>query len=225
MPINSHIQVPKGVLKYFADPISKKVWYLDIQKGKIRKVSPRKLGCSLDYFSGDMEDFLDANVESPVSKLNKKARDFCLGEDQTITITVQDQVTVKLYVKNLLVRSKFALQSILDNSITAELFNDQSNHDDLVYTGLVTKGSIDDLLKKGKVSLLVNHTEHNLVIPRNGFYSIISQGVEYLIIPISPKGAWMIILQPASQGDDIDESTHYIEQAMNGKFIVQYTIT
>lgn len=209
MAENSHIQVPNGVLKYFADPLNKKVWYLDIRSGVISKISPKKLGCSIDYFSSGIEDFLDVNIESPISRINKKVRSFCLGEVHTVMITVQDQVTVKLYVKNLMARSNLALHSFLDNSITAILFNDQDNHDHVVHTSIAVAGKIDDLLRDGKVSVLVNQTKHNIVIPRNGFYSAISQGVECLVIPISPKGAWIIFLQPYSQIDDIEELTHY----------------
>lgn len=58
MSINSHIQLPKGILKYFRDETDteKKVWYLDIKSREIRRKPAGDLGTSKGYFSDEMEN-------------------------------------------------------------------------------------------------------------------------------------------------------------------------
>lgn len=50
MAINSHIQLPNSILKYFRDESDseKKVWYLDISSGSIMKAASNKIGTSKD---------------------------------------------------------------------------------------------------------------------------------------------------------------------------------
>ena len=45
MAINSHIQLPNSILKYFRDESDseKKVWYLDISSGNVRIILKRTL--------------------------------------------------------------------------------------------------------------------------------------------------------------------------------------
>ena len=72
MAINSHIQLPNSILKYFRDESDseKKVWYLDISSGSIMKAASNKIGTSKGYYSDFGENFWNRTVEDSLAKLN-----------------------------------------------------------------------------------------------------------------------------------------------------------
>ena len=74
MAINSHIQLPNSILKYFRDESDseKKVWYLDISSGSIMKAASNKIGTSKGYYSDFGENFWNRTVEDTLAKLNHK---------------------------------------------------------------------------------------------------------------------------------------------------------
>lgn len=74
MAINSHIQLPNSILKYFRDEsdLEKKVWYLDISSGSIMKAASNKIGTSKEYYSDFGENFWNRTVEDSLAKLNHK---------------------------------------------------------------------------------------------------------------------------------------------------------
>ncbi len=61
MDIRSHIQLPKCVLKNFADPANSRVWYLSIPEGHIRQSPAKKLGTRNAYYSNEIETCNNAN--------------------------------------------------------------------------------------------------------------------------------------------------------------------
>ena len=82
MGIHSHIQLPNSILQHFregTDP-ERKVWYLDMHSGLIQRKSAKKLGTSKGYFSDLIERFWNQQVESPISELNCRVRNFCRGK-------------------------------------------------------------------------------------------------------------------------------------------------
>ena len=65
--------------------------------------------------------------------------------------------------------------------------------------GMTIVGEITDALDFENMiaTILVNRTERNFVVPRNCFYCVMRNGYPNYIMPISPKGA--LLLLPVSQ--------------------------
>mgnify|MGYP003307964025 CR=1 FL=1 len=61
MAIDSHIQLPKGVLKHFAES-SGRVFYLDMVTGKIGLAGAGVLGTEYGYYSEEQEKYLKVLV-------------------------------------------------------------------------------------------------------------------------------------------------------------------
>ncbi|HPD89292.1 MAG TPA: hypothetical protein PLU75_07480 [Oscillospiraceae bacterium] len=199
MSINSHVQLPNGIIKYFKDESrsDKKVWYLDIVTGEINPNTARKLGTVYGYYSDETEDFLNRTIEGPISRVNKKIRSFCAGEIDSISITPKMEPALKKYIKGAMMRSCRAICLFYKYDILAPFFSPQSNHDALVQCSInpsEKEDSIDAFLRGFHLNVLVNKTERNLVVPRNCFYFIRDGNKECIIAPISPQGALM--LQP-----------------------------
>jgi len=195
MAIHSHIQLPNGILKYFRDESDpeKKVWYLDISSGEIRRKQAGRLGTSKGYYSEEVEEFWNKYVETPIGRLNSKIREFCAGEIKTLPLSLEDQNIFRRYIKAAAVRSNLANDSMKKESLTAEFFTDQENHDALAYFGMRVSGEFDRLIEDMDVTILVNRTDRNLVVPRNCYYAVSSLEKETLVAPISPKGALLFL--------------------------------
>lgn len=194
--INSHIQIPAGILKYFRDNTSpeKKVWSLDTSSGKIIQRPYHHLGTQAGYYALETELFWNKTVESSITKLNNRVRSFCKGETTSITVTPEDLETVKRYIKASMLRSGLSYDMFRKHSVTAFLFSDQENRDAMARLGMgECSGAIDTLLEGFRFSLLVNKTSRHLVVPRNCFYWISSYQKTTIVVPISPQGALLLL--------------------------------
>jgi hypothetical protein len=64
MSVDSHIQIPKGILKYFGDTAqSGRIWYLNVSSYKIGLAGAGKLGTKSGYYSEEMEKYLNQEIE------------------------------------------------------------------------------------------------------------------------------------------------------------------
>ena len=136
MDIDSHIQLPKGILKHF-QASDGRVWYFDLQKERVGLAGAKKPGTQHGYFSNEMESFLNGNIETPITQVCAKIRPFSKGKLQTLTLTQDDKKVIINYLKAAMIRSDQTKVSFLESSETAFLCTDQSNNDALVYLSLI----------------------------------------------------------------------------------------
>lgn len=198
--INSHIQLPNCVLKHFRDEndSEKKVWYLDIPSGQIQKKSAKKLGTAKGYFSPAGEIFWNQELESSLAKLNEKIRQFVAVGSGSLYLSAEDIAVAKRYIKAATIRSNLAYNTMMNSSLTAWMCTDQENHDLLAYIGMSTPWKLDQIFQDMSITVLVNQTERNLVVPRNCYYAISSLiqdslTLDTLVAPISPRCALLFI--------------------------------
>lgn len=201
MAIHSHIQIPNTVLKHFRDESDseQKIWYLDISTKQINKKPSKRLGTAKGYYSNDGEHYWSSIIETPIGRLNQQVLSFCAGDISTITITTDDMNTVKRYIQSAMVRSNLALEAMKSEMIYLDVFSEQQLHDAFSVIGMSIVGKITNALDFDEMvaTILVNSTERNLVVPRNCFYCVIRDGHPNYIMPISPKGA--LLLMPKTQ--------------------------
>ena len=193
--INSHIQLPNCVLKYFRDEgdREKKVWYLDIPSGQIRKKAAKKLGTAKGYFSQAGEMFWNQELENPLAALNEKIRKFVTAGSGSLSLSAEDIAVAKRYIKAASVRSDLAQKTMDSSSLTADMFTEQQNHDALAYFGMNISGEFDQIFADMSVTVLINLTERSLVVPRNCYYAVPSLSRSTIIAPISPRCALLFL--------------------------------
>ncbi len=195
--VNSHIQVPNAILKQFRDEEDpeKKVWYLDLATGEVKRSASVKLGTQKGYYSERIEHFWGTAIESPIAALNARIRKFCDGYEGNIgdfLFSEKDKTVVKQYIKAMAIRSNLAYESMMDSSLTADECTEQENHDDLSRFGMEVTGQFEEMLGRLGVVILLNKTSYNLVVPRNGWYVLSFCEVENVVAPISPKCAFLL---------------------------------
>lgn len=189
--INSHIQLPNLILKHFRDETddTKKVWYLDISSGKIRQSAAHKLGTSKGYYSGWGELFWNRAIENPLGEVTHKIRCFSDEKIANLKLTTADKRTAKRYIKAASIRSDIAYEAMKSSSVTANFFSDQENHDSLSVFGMSLTGNLNQILDAMDVTILLNQTDRNLVVPRNCYYGVSISGDGSIVAPLSPKVA------------------------------------
>lgn len=195
--MNSHIQIPNAILKQFRDEedLEKKVWYLDLATGEVKRSASGKLGTEKGYYSEDIEQFWSATIESPIAALNARIRkscDGCEGNIGDFLLSEKDKTAVKRYIKAMAVRSNLAYKSMLESSLTADECTAQENHDDLSRFGMEVTGQFEEIFGRLDVVILLNKTPYNLVVPRNGWYALSFCRVEKIVAPISPRYAFLL---------------------------------
>ena len=195
--VNSHIQVPNAMLKQFRDveDPEKKVWYLDLATGEVKRSASGKLGTEKGYYSEGIERFWSATIESPIAALNARIRkscDGCEGKIGDFLLSEKDKTAVKRYIKAMAIRSNLAYESMMESSLTADECTEQENHDDLSRFGMEATGQFEEMLDRLDVIVLLNKTLYNLVVPRNGWYALSFCGSENIVAPISPRYAFLL---------------------------------
>lgn len=227
MGINSHVQLPHGVIKYFRDETDpeKKVWYLDIDTGEIRRKAARKLGTEKGYFSEVAEKYLCAEIESPIAELNARIREFVANEIESVGITQDDVVTAKDYVKASMLRGKPAIDAMYESSYTARLFSAQDNHDNLLAFGMNARGKFDEYLDRYSFTLLRNTSNVHFIVPRCCIIPLSKGDASFIIAPISPNAALLfcppkILQEKGSYGvvEKDDAVRHINELALEYEF-------
>lgn len=192
MPINSHIQLPNGILKQFRES-SGRVFYLDIGEKHIGMTSTKAIGVETGYYSDKTEQYLNHEIETPFFALTAKVRAFVDGNSEVLTLPIEAENTFKKYITGSMVRSDLALNTFLDSSVTADQHSPQRNRDDLIGIATRCNAGIVPIIENYAMAILVNRTQKNLVVPRNCFYTVPFNGAECIVAPISPICALLLL--------------------------------
>ena len=190
--MDSHKQLPRFALSRFKDH-NGAVFILCLKDFQIYSRGPRVIGTEQDYYSPAMEDYLSTNRENPFCRATEKFIEFAEQKKTATTINPNDEVVTKRYVTSSMARSNRAFNSFMQNSITAQLFIPQSNHDHLVYFASERNNGISELIENYKILIMVNKTQHQFVLPRNCIYGISSFGFFCIIVPLSPFCALQLV--------------------------------
>lgn len=193
--MNSHIQLPNNILEQFRDTTTdeKQVPFIDLHDNFIHSKSSKKLGTAKDYYSKEMEKWLNANIESPASNLFARVRQFCLSDSKSVSISQEDEMTFKIFVKNMLARSNLAGNSYSKHDSSPFPLSKQNKNDGLVSITMQIHGSIDSILSEMKMVILINRSSCNFVVPRNAIYTAAYGDSYRLIAPIHPAIALTLI--------------------------------
>lgn len=184
--IKSHIQMPKLIMKNFVNEYNT-FYYYDVSKNKIcTKGHPKSMNTEKGYYSCDMENFLESEVETPFSRFINYLIE-CLENNKDIHISLDDIQTIKNYAYSLIVRSPKMIEMIRSESVLYGLvFDKQNQHNIAVAEGLniaKTNGLLDDYL----VTLTLNISNTPFVLPMCGMYSNAINKVKMIHIPVTPK--------------------------------------
>lgn len=208
MAVNSHIQIPNGILKQFTDA-SHRVFYLDVKTGYIGLAGSKKLGTEYGYYSDEHEKFLNKEIENPLINLGAKVCKLLYDESLTISLSKEEEITLKRYIATSIARSNLALDAMqrASGKYSQLLLSTQQKHDFISGFGATRNSSVYQTFESHYLVILINKTNVNWVVPRNCFYAVSSHEIECVVAPVSPKSA--LCLFPPEYAENNAESLLY----------------
>ncbi|MBR2564368.1 MAG: hypothetical protein IKE29_07075 [Paenibacillus sp.] len=194
MSVDSHIQIPRFILKQFADPnLSNRIHNLRLQDEIIYLTGASKLGTGFGYYSDNTEQHLNQEFESPFSRLAASVRKYVQSNERCLHLQDEEETCFKRFVTMQMTRSGFALETMMKNSVAASFLTPQTNHDALVSIS----SKIDDgqlpLFDDYSMAIIINKSCVQFVAPRNCFYTALFHGIEIVVVPITPICALSLI--------------------------------
>lgn len=192
MAVDSHIQVPKSILRHFRME-NGKILHYDFDTDRIRSCGVKRLGIAHGYYSERMEQYLSRTVEAPFLQSTNKIISFLDGPDSFLSLNMDIENHLKRFIKAAAARSGMAWRSFFHNSVYAQFFDDQSNHDRLILYCIESHTVRFFDFENYHMAILQNETGCPFVLPRNCFYVVFSNGYRCIVTPISPLCALALV--------------------------------
>ena len=186
--MDSHITVPKCVLKQFA--LDKNGFYkYNVQTKIISRGYPRTTFTEEGYFSKSMETMLSDEVETPLNKLFKFVKLFDVFDLPSIIPAKISEIAVN-YVKALIARSPMLFDSAKKESIFLQFMTEQEQHDLIVYYAMQEE-KMDEIFDRFDLSFMINESDTPFVLPIRGVYEYRINNVLCMNIPLNPRCSLM----------------------------------
>lgn len=176
---NSHIQIPKLILKNFHNE-KNELYYYDFLEQKIKKGHAKTFYTGKGYYSECVETYLDKSVETHLGVLVDflKKTNFQNGDKPPDDY---EDVAYK-YLYSLISRAPVLVEKVNENSVFFQFLSKTEQHSCVAHDTLeMAKGK--GLLREYKVAFLINHTTEQFVLPVGG---AVQYCEEALLCPISP---------------------------------------
>jgi len=189
--INSHIQMPKCILKKFEDD-NHHIYYYDVKTYKIGRSTPKSWNTEFGYYDEGMEEFFSKNIETPFSKVVKYIEENIDNNPFELKSTYVNDV--KCYFNSLFARSPKMYQEAKKSFILPQFFTEQYNHRLAVISAL-NEIEKDKFFDNYFVSFMKNETDIPFVLPIMGMYIYAMKGTgeQRIVLPLTPKIAIILI--------------------------------
>lgn len=232
---NSHVQLSQLLMRGFSYKTKEgdKVQYLDLNDNIIKEEKVNKLDAIPGYFDEEVEKQL-AEIESKFGevifkfkKFQKKEIDFILSKDNLNTI--------QCFIDCLILRNEKIATISKKSSVILSSF-------DATPSDVLRWYDCEDnnyrILGNRKANVLVNKTDVDFVLPRNGLYMVRKNEKYEYVLPIAKKVAILMmdekLYEEHRDGDileyayiDLDEGikkfndvAYYTEKDINNRFVI-----
>lgn len=189
--INSHIQMPRCVLKRFEDEYHR-FFYYDVSKNIIGSNGHAKTtNTQSGYYSDKAEQYLSDDIEAPFSKVLQfvDRTDF---DAPVFQVDNNFSTNVKSFVYALLARDPKLLSQINSNSMFYQFLPKQSQHDFAAVEG-IRLARENGFFDAYNVTFSINKTIKPFLLPICGIYSYKIKDVIHINLPITPQIAITLV--------------------------------
>lgn len=234
--VSSHIQMPKCVLKNFADE-KQTLYYYDFITKTIRYGRAATLNTEHGYYSQKVENYLRDNVEAPLGHVMAHIKRISINDKFSVSENFCD--SVRTFVYALMSRGNGMLSSTENNSLFFQFYPSQAQHDYVVVQGIELAKN-QGLLDNWQITFLINNSNIPFVLPLQGFYQfgLRSQKSVCMNLPISPSYAITLIpniyinnfiedgvakmftIEESKTVHDLNKLAFLSEQRHNAKYII-----
>lgn len=204
--VDSHIQMPKSVLKRFEDK-NHRFYYFDVKGGFIgNNGHSGKINTKLGFYSKEAEEFLNKNIEKPFSELFEVIDGISIDPPQG-HIDAAFDYKAKRFVYALMARNPDSIDRINEYSFITYLLTPQQSRDMGMILGFAAEAEREILASYG-TTVAFNTTEIPFVLPTCGAYYLNIMEMKHVVLPISPKKAIVFVEDKGKQIVIYDGVTH-----------------
>ena len=183
--MNSHITIPKCVLKNFTNPRGK-IYSYDLCKKSYGEVTPSDFNTGANYYSIQMEIFLGGNIEKEVGYLIKDLK--ANFSNEKIILRGKHEKTIRNYICALYSRNTKFHADIKNSLLPQEQELEQMKNDFLAYKGFEL---VQIKFSQYYVSCMFIIDNSEFILTSDGQFCIEFEKdkckQEYIIAPITTK--------------------------------------
>lgn len=182
--INSHIQMPKEILKRFHNRYNS-FHYYDVVNGIIGKNGRAKsINTENGYYSKEVEQLFNKLIETPLGDfLNEIDKvDF---DNDSFVLSEEIKIVAKTFAWSLISRDP-TMYSAFKKKIVHAQFMAGNLHDYAAISGM-GYAEKKDMFSDYILTFLINKTDTPFVLPICGFYSYSRNKHSVIYMPITPK--------------------------------------
>lgn len=185
--MNSHIQIPRFILKYFENDHDG-LRQLDVESMIIKRGHSKSLNTQVGYYSNDTEQLLESLIETPFSMIIKPIMEHNFDVSE---YTVPDDFSkrVKQFICALLSRSPNMFDEVRKNSIYLQF----ASIDDKLKPDLAVRYTLGNdntrIFDDYVCTFAVNKSPVSFVLPMCGLYAFKARNCQTIMFPIAPNFA------------------------------------
>lgn len=204
--MDSHITLPKCILKQFADE-KQSLHCFDVAKKEYRKARARSFNTEEGHYSDEVELILNKEIETPLGTAISIIKQHC-DEDH---IKLKNYEILKKYMHSLLCRSLEMKQTVKENTIFGQFMDPQLLHDWSAIDGL-DKAQQDKWWDDYSICLLTCSNGEEFVLPQQGYCDFLCYGQPTIIMPLTPTIACCLYADNNGRGCQVEMVENFIEK-------------
>lgn len=198
--VDSHVQIPKVILKSFTT--NNQLYYIDLKDKKIKRSGAGTFNTKFGHFSKMYEDFLSLKYENVLGMLKELVENFYDGR-----INVIDLKKYIKTMKELFIIADFRNPDFIDRM-------NKKSYTSLIVGGYTTEHVTSIAMQENLINfydnmgifLVINKTNANFLTCKSMYYDIsIDNGNKCLFMPLHPKYGIMLV-----------PNEYYKEKTING---------
>lgn len=189
--VNSHIQMPKEVIKRFHNQY-KRCCYYDVKGNFVgTKGTAESLNTAWGFFSARTEHYFGEKIETPFGKVLAYIDSLDFSQN-SVSVNSNCEETVRDFMYSLIARDPIFMQEMGTDGNILSILPEQMQHDYVAINGFSVirrNGFLSDYL----LTFQINETEIPFVLPIGGLYCYSYKGSIAINLPISKSIALCLI--------------------------------
>jgi hypothetical protein len=189
--VNSHIQMPKEVIKRFHNQYNLCCYY-NVEGNFVgTKGTAESLNTEWGFYSGRAEHYLGEKVETPFGKVLAYIDSLDFSQN-SVLVNSDCEETIRDFMYSLISRDPVFMQEMGTVGSILSCLPKQMQHDYVAvngYSAIKRNGFLSDYL----LTFLINETEIPFILPIGGLYSYSYKGSIAINLPISKSMALCLI--------------------------------
>lgn len=181
--VNSHIQMPKEVLKRFHNKYNLFCYYHVEGNYVGTKGTAESLNTKWGYYSVEVEHYLRDTIETPFGRMLAYIDTLDFSQN-SIAVNSDFEETARDFMCALIARDPVIMREMGTDGNLLSILPEQVQHDYVAVNGynvIKRNGFLDDYL----LTFLINETEIPFVLPVGGLYNYSLKGKSAINLPVS----------------------------------------